>query len=85
MREHMFVTFLEGKGFIPEYMNAEVAVKLAGALCGRYAIGASYEDVVSVLLEGGIPPFEAGGFEAAAVTAFCPEHADKRTGAPAGG
>lgn len=85
MREQLFVTFLEGKGFVPMYMSAEVAVQLAGALCGRYATGATYEDVVSVLLDGGISPFEAGGFEGAAVTAFCPEYADKRQGTSFGG
>jgi predicted small lipoprotein YifL len=80
MRQQVFVTFLEGQGFIPTYSTAEVAVDLAGALCGRYDDGASYEDVVGVLLAAGIPAFEAGGFEGAAVTAFCPEHAGKRTG-----
>lgn len=84
MRQQVFTTFLGGQGFIPKYMNADTAVQLADALCGRYDGGASYEDVVGVLLAGGIPAFEAGGFEGAAVTAFCPEHSGKRTGQTAG-
>ncbi len=80
MTRQVFVNFLEGRGFIPTYMDGDVAVQLAEALCGRYDNGASYEDVVGVLLNGGIPAYEAGGFEGAAVTAFCPEHSDKRTG-----
>lgn len=80
MREKIFVTFLEGQGFIPTYASAANAVKLAEALCKRYDAGASYEDVVGVLLDGGVPATDAGGFEGAAVTAYCPEHTSKRTG-----
>lgn len=80
MREQAFVTFLEGKGFIPKYATASEAVDLAGALCGRYDGGSSYEDVIGVLLAGGVSAFEAGGFEGAAVTAYCPEHATRRAG-----
>lgn len=84
MRDKVFVTFLEQRGFVPTYATAEAAVDLADALCGRYDGGASYEDVVGVLLAGGVPAAEAGGFEGAAVTAFCPEHSGERTGGTGG-
>ena len=83
-KEQAFVTFLEGRGFIPTYATADVAVVLANALCSRFDQGFSYEDVLAVLLDGGIPVADAGAFEGVAVSAFCPEHTGKRTGEPGG-
>ena len=72
--EAQFGDFVESQGYAAGVSQAS-AVQLGRAICLRYDTGGAYVDVEPILTDGGLSAADAGGFNAAAIVAFCPEHA----------
>jgi hypothetical protein len=77
--ERLFADLAEEQGYIPQFGNRADAVELGRAICDGFDAARSYEDVTSVLTDGGMTVAQAGGFTGMAAAAFCPEHAGKVT------
>jgi hypothetical protein len=72
-----FVVFLEDRGVIPQYGSEDDTVDLGLAVCTRFDAGGTQADVMAILNSGSMSADQATSVVAAAIVAFCPQHANK--------